>query len=387
MTRPDDNPRVPARRVLVLCEYPTLGGGEHSLLSTVPFIQRAGYEVNIAAPPDGPLADTVIQRGLRLIPFESCDADGRRRSQSALRDRLTRVLRDAKPQLLHANSLSMARLSGPVAAGLKLPSIGHLRDILKLSAAAVADLNRHRRLIAVSAATRDAHVRQGLDAAKTCVIHNGVDLELFRPRQPTGWLHRELGLPADAMLVGSIGQMVLRKGQDVLAVAAGLLADDLPQLHYVIVGRRYSQKAEALEYEAALLDAFSRGALAGHAHFLDVRDDVPRILPELTMLVHTARQEPLGRVLLEAAAAGVPIIATDVGGTREVFPVYGEPSALIVPPDDPIALAAAMRSLVDHPHRRREISAAARRRAENAFAAQMAASKSIQQYEQVLAER
>ena len=62
----------------------------------------------------------------------------------------------------------------------------------------------------------------GLDAEKTHVLYNGVDLEQFRPRPPTGYLHRELGLPADAQLIGNIGQIGLRKGQDVLLRAAGV---------------------------------------------------------------------------------------------------------------------------------------------------------------------
>ena len=99
--------------------------------------------------------------------------------------------------LLHANSLAMGRLSGPVAAELGLPSVSHLRDIIRLSSQAVADLNCHARLLAVSQATRDFHVAAGLAAEKLHVVYNGVDLEEFRPRSPTGYLHRELGLPPE----------------------------------------------------------------------------------------------------------------------------------------------------------------------------------------------
>ena len=66
----------------------------------------------------------------------------------------------------------------------------------------MADLNCHARLLAVSEATRRFHVAAGLDGQKARVVYNGVDLARFRPRPGTGWLHEELGFPADAFLVG-----------------------------------------------------------------------------------------------------------------------------------------------------------------------------------------
>ena len=113
----------------------------------------------------------------------------------------------------------MGRLSGPVAAGLSLPSVSHLRDIVSLSRQAIDDLNCHGRLLAVSEATWQFHVAQGLAAEKTFVLHNGVDLDQFRPRPPTSYLHRQLGVAPDVPLIATIGQISLRKGHDVLAAA------------------------------------------------------------------------------------------------------------------------------------------------------------------------
>jgi glycosyltransferase involved in cell wall biosynthesis len=112
----------------------------------------------------------------------------------------------------------------------------------------------------------------------------------------------------------------MRKGLDTLLAAAGRIAGGQPNAHFLIVGQRYSQKQEAFEYEAALHAVASQPPLAGRVHFLGLRDDMPGLLNELALLVHAARQEPLGRVLLEAAASAVPVIATAVGGTAEIFP-------------------------------------------------------------------
>jgi len=317
------------------------------------------------APAKGPLAQELAIRGVELVPFHCSASDGTRLPQGRLREQLAEVLRRRRPALLHANSLAMGRLAGPVAAELRLPSITHLRDIVKLSGQAAADLNCHARLLAVSQAARDFHVAGGISAEKTFVLCNGVDLDEFRPRPPTGYLHREWALPRETQLVGTIGQIGLRKGQDFLLRAAAQIVDRLPNVHYLIVGERNSDKDESRHFEHDL-QAVSSGTLAGRAHFLRRRTDVPRLLNELTLLAHPARQEPLGRVLLEAAASGVPIIATAVGGTPEIFPVQSG-AARLVSPDDVDALSAAMLDLLGNETLRLRLAAAARRRAEKQF--------------------
>jgi glycosyltransferase involved in cell wall biosynthesis len=367
--------------VLLLCEYPALGGGERSMLSSFDGVRAAGFVPAVLAPPEGPLARMLRARAVEVIAFQARTATGERLPQGRLREDLARLLRRRRPHLLHANSLSMGRLSGPVAAELGLPGIAHLRDIIKLSRRAVADLNGHTRLLAVSGATREFHVAGGLAAEKTHVLYNGVDLQQFCPRANAGDLHRELGLPPETKLLGTIGQICLRKGQDVLVRAAASLAETLPELHYVIVGERYSRKAESRRFQADL-HAAADGPLAGRLHLLGFRDDVDRVLGELTLLVHAARQEPLGRVLLEAAAAGVAVIATDVGGTREIFPPPSR-SARLVPPDDPDALAAAMGELAGDEALRAALAAAARRRAEEAFDVRRTSAALVEHYRQV----
>ncbi len=360
--------------ILLLCEYATLNGGERSMLTTLDGVRAAGFTPVAMAPPRGPLADALAARGVELLPFECRAADGTRAPQNCLREELAAILRRRRPALLHANSLAMGRLSGPVAVELALPGIGHLRDIVKLSAQAVADLNCHARLLAVSHATRAFHVAGGLTAGKTHVVYNGVDLQEFCPRPPTGYVHRELGLSPETQLVGVIGQISLRKGQDVLLRAAARIADRLPNVHYLVVGQRHSGKDESRRFERDLHDALSQ-----RIHFLGVRSDVCRLLNELTLLVHPARQEPLGRVLLEAAAAGVAVVATNVGGTPEIFPPEKE-AARLVPPDDAQAMGDAILKLLGDSALRRRLSMAARRRAAEQFDIRMSVDDLLRHY-------
>jgi glycosyltransferase involved in cell wall biosynthesis len=369
--------------VLLLCEFSTLNGGENSALSTFSHLRAADVQLTVAAPASGDLAQALNAQSVELLPLDFRDSAGSRRSQAESRQQLEALLRRRRPDLLHANSLSMGRLAGPVAAEMQLPSISHLRDIIGLSAGSIADLNRHRRLLAVSAATRSYHLAQGLDANKTHVLYNGVDLARFRPRPASGWLRSELSLGPEALLVGTIGQLVMRKGHDVLVQAAARLASRFPELHYIFIGSRYSEKAEAHRYEADLHAAFAQPDLAGRGHFLGCREGIEDLLPELSLLVHPARQEPLGRVLLEGAAAGAAIIATDIGGTREIFPQESG-AAILVPPNSAEALAEAITSLAEDAGARSRLSRAARRRAEEAFDINIAAANLIRHYREVL---
>ena len=100
--------------LLLLCEYPTLNGGERSMLADVRRrCGRPGFAPAVMAPPGGPLAEALAARGVEVLPFRCRAADGPRLPQDRLREQLADVLRRRRPDLLHANSLAMGRLSGP----------------------------------------------------------------------------------------------------------------------------------------------------------------------------------------------------------------------------------------------------------------------------------
>ncbi|MCA9100025.1 MAG: glycosyltransferase family 4 protein [Planctomycetales bacterium] len=354
------------RRVLWICEYARLNGAERSLLATLSGLRSSGYDVAAVGPATGPLAEELARAAVPLTPVEWHDAAGRRIALDDVRAELERCIGSLAPGLVHANSLSMARIAGPVVQSLGVPGIGHIRDIVGLSRTAIADVNRNARLLCVSAATRDFHVAQGLDPDRAHVLHNGVDLEEFRPRTATGRLHTELGLEPTTRLLTTIGQIGARKGQDVVLAALPDIVAAAPDVHLLIVGERCSQKAETVEYERQLLAAADASGLSPHVHFLGVREDVARILNETAVLVHAARQEPLGRVLLEAAASGCAVVATDVGGTAEIFATVA-PSAVLIKPNNSRLLAEEVLRLLEDDERRGRLAAEAKLRATAAF--------------------
>jgi glycosyltransferase involved in cell wall biosynthesis len=107
------------------------------------------------------------------------------------------------------------------------------------------------------------------------------------------------------------------------------------------------------------------------------------LLAELDLLVHTARQEPLGRVLLEAGATGLPIIATDVGGTREIFPPNSN-AALVISPNEPQALATAIADLMNDESTRQQLGHGALQRIQTEFDLEKAAPKLVDHYLQAI---
>lgn len=391
-------------QILLCCEYPTLNGGERSMLAVLPHLLKQGLQFRALTPPSGPLAEALESFHIEVLPLElfhrSVDSSGatgcspagaenaerladQRLSQEEIRVHLSQVIGDNRPALLHANSLSMGRLLGPVAKQFQVPSIAHLRDILRLSTGAVADLNCNTRLLAVSRATRDYHVAAGLSPEKTKVLYNGVDLQKFYPRPATGYLHDQLNLPPESKLIGSIGQIGPRKGLDVLLQAANQVVAKVPEAHFLVIGSRHSEKDESIRFESDLHAAAQSNSLAGHVHFLGTRDDVNQLLCELTLLVHAARQEPLGRVLLEAAASGCAIVATSVGGTEEIFPQQSN-AACLIEPEDPDALAQAIINILGDEPLRNELGRAARRRAEAAFDVKLAAASLAEHYRELI---
>ncbi len=331
-------------KVMLFFEYGTLNGGEFSLLAMLETLGDAEFEFVAAAPVSGLLAGRLERLGIEVLPLTLRDAQGQKRPSEEISAHLLELVSRVSPDLVHANSLSMGRMMGRIAPQLPMPCTSHLRDIIRLSKKAVTDLNRNAGLIAVSNATKQFHIEQGMLSDRVQVIHNGVDTERFRPRPATGILKRELGLSASAVLLANIGQICLRKGQTLLAQAAVLLAEEFPEAHYLFIGQRHSQKEESVAYEDAIHRIFREAGIEDRLFCLGFREDVPAILNEVDLLVHVAHQEPLGRVLLEAASCGQAIVATEVGGTGEIL--TDEVSALLTPPDDLNALTAAIRRML-----------------------------------------
>lgn len=329
-------------------EFPTLAGGERSMLSVLGEAPPAGWDVVAVAPGEGPLAEASSSIGIPVVPFD-LRAEGNKPPPEFAATMLGDVIDRVSPTAVHANSLSMSRVTGRLAAtradaDAPLNTTGHLRDIMKLSKAAIADLNSNRALLCVSHATRQAHVAQGLNPSIAHVVHNGVRAE---PRtREAGWLHQELQVDGGLPLIATVGQICLRKGHDIAAAALSQIEDR--DWRWLIIGDRFSQKAESIEFDRNIESILHSNGLGDRIIRLGFRHDMADIYPELSLLLHAARQEPFGRVLLEAGAYNLPVVATDAGGTREIV----GPAMPLCTIDDVEAMSQLVRSALDTPNDR-----------------------------------
>ena len=323
---------VPKKPILIIGEYGVLNGGERSFLTVAEHLIARGWSYVAAVPSDSDFESALQKIGVCNVGFTTHMEDGTRLSQTELRDQIANLVQTVQPCLLHANSLSMSRLVGPMDVGV--PSVGYLRDILKLSKKAMADINQNDRIVAVSDATAQWHVAHGLDADCVVTIYNGVDTKIFCPLEACGTskthtvetataaverLRSEFGFSADDRVLLYVGQIGMRKGISDLAEIFLRAVQEAPELKLLIVGERHSTKAEAIQYERDIREQLDGSSFGESVKWLGRREDVADLMRLADILLHPARQEPLGRVLLEASASALPIVTTSVGGSPEIL--------------------------------------------------------------------
>ncbi len=341
--------------VLFVDHTAMMGGAQHSLLDIAEAHRERGA---IALLDFGPFTAALEARGVRVIRIDGGAALRRIKKSSvvpsiralaAMVRMSCAVARAARPfDLLYANSpksFVVAALAGAIA---RKPVVWHLRDILGQGhfsganvRAVIAAANwRAARVVANSRATADAFVAAGGRASLVTVVHNGIDPSPFDALAPDTCreVRAELGIPADAFVVGCFSRLHPWKGQSVLLDAVARM----PGVHALIAGGAlFSGEAP---YEAELRALAAQPSYAGRVHMLGARDDVPRLLAACDVVVHASvLAEPFGRVLVEAMLAGRPVVATSAGGVPEVV-TDGE-TGVLVPPGDAPALGEALHAL------------------------------------------
>jgi glycosyltransferase involved in cell wall biosynthesis len=290
-------------------------------------------------------SDEVVRRTRACgVPVTPIPELARRPSPAAVM-RLARVLRRRQPALVHVNlsdqgdglvANAAARLAVSATLHIVLPDRRPALERLSRLA-----LRRTRTVIAVSEAVGGYLASQSVSH---CVVRNGV-----APPAPLPDARAALGLEPDAFVVGGVGRLDAQKGWDVLCAAA-------PQVRARVPGARFAVVGDGPE--RASLTAL--GTTAG-VDFAGYHEQAAGLMAAFDVLVVPSRYEGFGLVAVEAMLAGVPVVASGVGGLVEVVGDAGR----LIPPDDPAALAEALASLAESSDLRAEL---ARRGAERARA-------------------
>ncbi len=333
------------------------------------------HELAVACPPTGRFADEIDRLGIRRFAIPAVEASFRLHplqtpaglaSLASAGAALAYAVHRFEPDIVHANTVR-AGLVAALATSFRGPPVvvsvhdnlpaTRLGHAVRLVIAGGAD-----RVVAVSGFTA-ARFNQGLECPVAFPVYNGIDHERFDPaRADPAPLRSELGLPADAPLLGIVAQITPWKGQDTAIGALAQLRRDGIAAHLLVVGEvvfsgrqvRYDNHAFLRELHRLTIDL----EVADAVHFLGQRSDVPAILRALDLLLLPSREEPFALAAMESMAMGTPALVSSEGGVSEV--IEDGLSGRLIPSGRPGAWAAAARELLQDPDQLRRMGERAR---------------------------
>lgn len=353
-----------------------LYGGALQVVFLMKGLAQRGAQVALTCPTGSAIGAAVRELGLPVheVPMGG-DAD------IGLVGRLHRLLRDARPDLLHLHSRRGADVWGAIAGRLQgLPVVLSRRvdnPEPRLWAALKYRLPSH--VVTISQGIRQVLLREGVPEQRITCVPSAVDTAQYRPgRAELLWFRQEFGLPDDTLAIGMAAQFIERKGHATLLDALPTVFAQHPEARVLLFG------------QGPLLDAMrarvaADPVLAERVQLPGFRRDMDRILPCLDLMAHPAFMEGLGVALLQAAACGVPIVGGRAGGIPEIVRpgLNGE----LVEPGDVPGLAAALNRLLDSADLRRRMGLAGRGWVERHFSIDAMVEGNLAVYRQLLEHR
>lgn len=363
------------KRILQIIPTLDRSGAEKQMSLLARHLPRDEFEVHVCAlTRGGPLRAELEEAGIPAVVI------GKRwRIDPRAFWRLVRHVRRLRPELIHTWLFAANAYGRAAAIACRVPHrIAGERcvDPWKGWTELAIDrrLARHTdRIVANSPGVRDFYVRHGLPADKILVIPNGAT-----PAEPSpigrAQLLAELGLPADCRLVGLVGRLWFQKRVKDAIWAADLLKVIRDDVQLLIVGDGpHRNRLERFRDQCEIRDK---------VHFLGHRPDVPRLLPHFDVLWSTSAYEGQSNAIMEAMAAGIPVVATDVAGTRDLV-LPGE-TGYLVPLGDRAALAKHTNDLLNNPELARRLGEAGKQRMLKEFAVERMVEKYARLYRELV---
>ncbi len=372
------------KTVLYISHSAELYGAEQCLLLLLNSLDRERFYPIVVLPRDGPLkqklADMSVpveivptMRGwlsrksriwrlflmIAIIPFTLA---------SVLR--LRRIISSRSVDLVHTNSLVV--IDGALAARLSgIPHVWHAREILIPETSHKFFLGPQAaifiikclsdRVIAISEAVYQDY-RLGPQHSYVQVIYDGVPTNTGQPTNCGHNIRSELGISNDTPLIGEIAQVQAVKGYEDFVMAAAIVRQVIRDAIFIGVGD--SSEAD-LAYKQRVLDLIKQYDLERAFKLVGFRDDVSEIIAALDLVVLPSHYEPFGRVLIEAMAAGKPVVGTRVGGIPEI--IKDGVTGLLVPPGSPNALAKAIVGILQNPAASHQMGQSGQRQVDTVF--------------------
>jgi len=348
----------------------TVSGAERVLLMILGQLDRDRFEPVVVCPENSHLMEMIRAAGVRTRGLQALEARFTWRVDRMIRYLLSfaavircarNVVKDEAPDAIHANSIRAGLVMSAATLGLRVPVIWHAHDILPrhpLSTAIrlFACTTSQNRILAVSHAVADRFrgvvLRPLTHRVPITVIHNAVDLDRFQPDENAGQeIRSELDLSATQPVVGIVGQLTPRKGQLELIEAFSQVAREIPDSLLLIIGEPLFNRDQ--EYAKKLKQVAQALGISDRVCFLGNRDDVPKVMRGLDVLVVNSHQEPFALTVLEGLASGTAVLATAVGGTPEM--VRHRENGYLVSSRDHAELSNAILALLRDKNLRRQL--------------------------------
>ena len=350
------------------------GGGQAQVSALCSHLVSRGHEVTIVCRPGSALGTWAERQG---IPYFSVQMSSILSVRSVWKMRS--VMARECPDVVHLHA-SRAHVLGSAAArlaGVPLAVATRHMDLpVKIIWPNTSAYNRWVRVVvAISQAVKDALVDSGVDPARIRLIESGADVERFAGAEPDPGLRDSLDAKSEAFTVCTAATLAEGKGIRYLIEALSMLTGEGKRVH--LVGAGEGKKRAELEQFARELDV--------SASFVGFRKDMPEVLASVDAFVMPSLAEGLGIAVIEAMAAGKPVVASAVGGLRESV-IDGE-TGFLIPSRDPRALADALAKLIDSPGRVSSFGAAGQARARERYSLTRMAERNEALYIELLPSR
>lgn len=350
----------------------TWRGGQNQVLTTVMGLRSLGHRTMLVAHSEGELKRRA-EEGLDLISLAP-----KTEMDLTAAWRLSRILKQLKPDVVHAHDphgVAMAGLALSMSTQLAKPPLVAARRVdfhLRGSSLSRWKYRQVDCFICASEAIRQMLVGDGVPAARAVTVHEGIDIERVDSASPAK-LHEELWLPHHAPIVGNVAALVPHKGQRHLIEAARLVLPQVPDARFIIAGEGESRPSLERQIKDHRLEK--------HVLLVGFRPDVLSLHKAFDIFAMSSVTEGLGTSLLDAMAAGKPVVATMTGGIPEVV-VDGE-TGFLVPPRDHAAMAEAIVALLKDEALGRRMGEAGRARACALFSAERMVQETLRVYQRV----
>ncbi len=369
-------------KVLHLINTLSAGGAELHLLTLCHALRQKGVEMVVACLREHVKGSRSLRPEFEREGIRVVDLQAAWRYNWLFPIRFIRLTKQERPDILHTH-LPRADFGGAVGHLLdpSIPWISSIHDIYSNSWSGKWALplfngmwRRADALIAISHAVKEWLIQERhIALEKVTMIHYGIELEAFT--QPHADWRRARGLDGQA-IIGSIGRLESRKGHDILIRAMPAVREQVPSAFLAIVGH------DPWDYGKTLQTIIDKLGLKGHAQLIGFQSDVPSFLHALDLFAFASRSEGFGQVVIEAMAAGKPVVASKIPPLTEIV-VDGE-TGLLVEPNNPAAFAEALVWLCRHPDEAQQMGMRAQARVQHHFSVDKMSEAVLLLYQRVI---